>query len=720
MKAGILFTTFFEVSQAISATAWHADDAAVSFSALPCLPYGDAPARALRWEIASPLGVRRMPRLLSCPRGHQWHDEARPGASAVCPMCGLSAAPVAPPEPSDNTATLLQAGAGYAGETATTLPHIDGFEIQGELGRGGMGIVYKARAADGRLVAIKVIRKDRLQHAEAVRRFRREAQAAARLDHPNIVHVLDSDHTGDTHYLVMEHVDGITLERLVEQMGPLPITRACDFIRQAALGLQHAHEQALVHRDIKPTNLMVTPAPTAARLALDEYQVKVLDMGVARVLQLAGGDSLSTLTQGGAVIGTADYVAPEQLEDPHGADIRADLYSLGCTFYFLLTGRVPFPGGSLVSKLDKQRWQTPTPVATLRDNVPAGVAQIVTRLMAKLPAERFSTPAALVEALEQLAVSGYAGAGRTAPALVETRRFASLEDAACAVCFDVAGAFLAAAGRDRSVVIYDFAAGAVVRTLPAQSQDVRALAYAPDGSRLASAAGLTLRLWEPSEARELRRFGGHSGTIKCLAFTGDGTRLVSGSDDKTARVWDLQGGHEALRLRHGASVTCLAVVPPLDAVLTGSRDETLRLWDLRQGQEVRHFSGGGGAVLAVAVAPAGRHAASAHFDTTVRLWDVMNGRAVRRFIGHKQMVSALAFTPDGRRLVSAGQDQTLRLWDVATGTELGRLQGRAAINALALHPGGRHVVSAGADGALGVIELPAPDGAAASCTDFTP
>src|SRR5262249_55669067 len=144
---------------------------------------------------------------------------------------------------------------------AQPLPAIPGYELLGELGRGGMGIVYKARdPAKARLVAIKVIRKDRLTHAEAVRRFRREAPPAARLAHPNVVRVFDSDYSGEVHYLVMEYVDGVTLQRLLEE-GPLPVARACEFIRQAALGLQHVHEQSLVHRDIKPANLMLTQAP---------------------------------------------------------------------------------------------------------------------------------------------------------------------------------------------------------------------------------------------------------------------------------------------------------------------------------------------------------------------------------------------------------------------------------------------------------------------------
>src|SRR5262249_30158138 len=162
---------------------------------------------------------------------------------------------------------------------------------------------------------------------EVVQRFRREAQAAARLSHPNIVQVYESDQEGDLHYLAMEYVPGETLQRMVERTGPLPVAVACDYIRQTALGLQHAAEQSLVHRDIKPSNLMVVAGSGRGGRGV----VKILDMGVAKLLESRQfhEESLTTLTRDGAVVGTPDYIAPEQLEDPHGADIRADLYSLG-------------------------------------------------------------------------------------------------------------------------------------------------------------------------------------------------------------------------------------------------------------------------------------------------------------------------------------------------------------------------------------------------------
>ena len=255
------------------------------------------------------------------------------------------------------------------------------------LGEGGMGQVFTARHRGlGQVVALKLIHKDRLGNPQAVKRFHREIQVAGKLNHPNIVRAYDADQTGPTHFFTMECVEGTDLNKLVKEKGRLPVERACEYIRQAALGLQHAHERGLVHRDIKPHNLLLAKDGT----------IKILDMGLAR---MQTDDDTSTLTKEGSVVGTLDYVSPEQAMNSHTVDIRADLYSLGCTFYCLLTGQVPFPGGSAMEKLSNHAFHTPTPVEQLRPDIPPGVAAIVRKLMAKKPDERFQTPGELAAAL---------------------------------------------------------------------------------------------------------------------------------------------------------------------------------------------------------------------------------------------------------------------------------------------------------------------------------
>jgi serine/threonine-protein kinase len=272
------------------------------------------------------------------------------------------------------------------------------------IGAGGMGTVFKARHRFmRRVVAIKVIRKDRLASENAVKQFYREVHAAAQLSHPNVVHAFDADQIAGTHILVMEYIDGINLAQLVQEQGPLPVLQACDHIRQAALGLQHAHERGLVHRDIKPSNLLLTSGgrrSPEATTASSAGTIKILDLGLARFGQ--DNDDSSGLAEEGATLGRLDFLAPEQGAGGGTIDIRADLYSLGCTFYFLLTGQVLFPNCLNEQKIAKHQNEDPVPVQQARSEVPDEVAAILAKLLAKKPEDRFQTPAELAGALADI------------------------------------------------------------------------------------------------------------------------------------------------------------------------------------------------------------------------------------------------------------------------------------------------------------------------------
>jgi serine/threonine protein kinase len=290
------------------------------------------------------------------------------------------------------------------------------YKILKRIGSGGMGAVYLAEHLNmRRTVALKVLPADKAKDPACLGRFHREAQAAAALNHPNIVRAYDVCQEGKTCFLVMEYVEGVNLQDVVQKQGPLDVALAAEIVRQVAAGLDHAHRAGLVHRDIKPANILVSgmasgnaPDRTEKRQSttphspLTTHQVKILDMGLALFFH-DEGDGLTREFESNTVLGTADYLSPEQAVDSHDVDIRADIYSLGATFYFLLAGRPPFAGGNLRQKLVWHQMREPDPVRTHRPEVPESLQAVVTKMMAKSVADRYQTPAEVVQALSSWA-----------------------------------------------------------------------------------------------------------------------------------------------------------------------------------------------------------------------------------------------------------------------------------------------------------------------------
>lgn len=271
-----------------------------------------------------------------------------------------------------------------------------------KLGEGGMGKVYKARdSRSGRVVALKVIRPQLLSNPLIRGRYGREVQTALALNHPNIAAAYESGESGDRHYLALEFVDGVDLARLVRSQGVLSVPEACEYLRQASLGLQHAHDEGFVHRDIKPSNIVVS-GERHHRSATEPARVKILDMGLVRSVGFEESPGGTDLTRDGTVVGTPDYMAPEQAKNSSTVDHRADLYSIGAAFYFLLTGKPPFSGGSPIEKILKHQLDPPPPLQAIRPDVPDELARIVSRLMSKKPTDRFPTARDVAEALARL------------------------------------------------------------------------------------------------------------------------------------------------------------------------------------------------------------------------------------------------------------------------------------------------------------------------------
>jgi serine/threonine protein kinase len=260
------------------------------------------------------------------------------------------------------------------------------FRMLERIGEGAMGQVFRAwHTRLGKFVAIKMLHQNLLANAKAMDRFRQEMATAAQLDHLHIVRVQDAGEVGDCPYMVMDYCEGINLSQLVKKQGALPIHLACDYIRQAAVGLQHAAERGVVHRDLKPSNLLLTKG-----------QIKILDFGLARATTMAAPGRLTLV---GNLLGTVDYVAPEQIENAQNADVRSDIYSLGCTLYYLLAGRPPFSGNTLLEKVSGRLLGQIPDVRNSRPEVSLALDGLLKRIMAHKAQERIQSAAELAQAL---------------------------------------------------------------------------------------------------------------------------------------------------------------------------------------------------------------------------------------------------------------------------------------------------------------------------------
>jgi serine/threonine-protein kinase len=545
-------------------------------------------------------------------------------------------------------------------------PAIPGYTILAKLGQGGMGQVFKAlQTRLNRVVALKVIKQEcLLQEPKAAMRFQREAQAAAQLSHPNIIIVYDFNQVDHTYYIAMEFVDGIDLDQMVRDGGPLPIEKACDYIRQAALGLQHAHEEAeMVHRDIKPSNLLIAlpkkeigmsgyhPLPNARLKAspapnpgdakrsgspVEEGVLKILDMGMALLLHSADPDSAHQTMQG-TLMGTPDYISPEQAMDSHQVDIRADLYSLGCTFYFLLAGRPPFAEYPLLKKLMMHQAGEPRPLRVLAPDVPLEIEAIVNRLMSKRPEDRYQTPGELAEVLEKINHQRKATIA-VPPAL-------------------------------------EWELQKILRTPPGSSipQPIKE-------SRGESRAGVSqewtggtsrLRREGPELPPKVQSLKGHNSWVMTVAFAPNRRALAAGPVNGNVRLWEITGRRpceRAILQTDQSEIHSLAFSPNNDILAAGSGrlDGLIWLWSLAPAIPSQRFilRGHSSPVEALTFSPDGAMLASGSCDRTVRIWDIAETEAKEKaaFKGHLDHVKAVTFSPDDKSVISAGLDGTIRVW----------------------------------------------------------
>jgi WD40 repeat protein/tRNA A-37 threonylcarbamoyl transferase component Bud32 len=554
------------------------------------------------------------------------------------------------------------------------------------LGSGGMGTVWLAQhCVMGRQVAVKVIRPEFVAKPGAAERFRRETQAAARLQHPNIVTAFDAEQAGDTHLLAMEYVEGVTLSDIVRQRGPLPVTEACDAIRQAALGLQHAFDRGLIHRDLKPHNLMRTADGT----------VKILDFGLAVLADAARG--ADGLTAANIVLGTPDYIAPEQAEDSHAADVRSDIYSLGCSLYHLLTGRVPFPGDSVLRKLDSHRMLQPEPIQSIRPEVPAALAAIVAKMMAKKPGDRFQTPDEVAAALTPFVAGSVPIRKRWGPwlAVAAALLFTGMIAAGMVFYIKTDNGTIEIHTDDENIKIIAERNGKEVHVLDPTSKQtwvvdtgkwtVR-LDGKPDGLTLEMPKTFTLKRGDKqvvtikrvkdlvvikppaeekvSEARRIRWEGG--GRIFNTAVSSDSRYYLAAGDPDIVRLWDLKTGKRLHEFRGYVAY----FTPDSKQVLTGSWEGSqFRLYDTITGKEIRRFGGERADLWNFRISPDGKQAWSITGDRTVHVWDLSTGTELHKWTAQTTNIVG-AFSSDGKRIVLSLDNRPTRVLDLETGKEV--------------------------------------------------
>jgi eukaryotic-like serine/threonine-protein kinase len=583
-----------------------------------------------------------------------------------------------------------QAMTGHAGDL-----NLGPYRLIDIVGEGGMGVVFKAyHQRLNRFVALKTIHNEVVdKHPDALKRFLREAQAAAQLAHPNVVVLYEESEIDGIKFLAMEYVEGTDLHRMVQQQGPLPIPTACEYIKQTAAGLQHAHEMGLIHRDVKPSNLLVThlnkgrssgvrkitvgpsnptPQPLNGRPS-SVGTVKILDMGLARLVEALDDTSKMTtaLTQSGSVIGTPDFISPEQARDASSVDYRADLYSLGCTFYFLLTARPPFPDGTSVEKLLKHQRESPLPLEQIRRGVPPEVLQVVYRLMEKNAEARFQSAQEVVERLsdvQQALHSAILPREFDAAAVVSAGKPKSGSPPTAQLGFD-------------SLVI----PARKVHVLEGHTGYVTALSFSPDGRLLAS-GGLdgVVHLWKDIDLPRCELAGAlrnHLGELQAITFAPHKPYLVTASaairDGHMWRWnWTESDERKVRSILPGEPPCADALAFSADGKrLAASSKATVYFWnESRRGLERESvLKGHGSAIKTFGFSPDGKRLVLACEDTTIRIWEFGWFKTAQKAVceGHKDPVATLTFAPNGKWLASAGSDRIVRVWDAAaSGTVL--------------------------------------------------
>jgi WD40 repeat protein/serine/threonine protein kinase len=707
---------------------------------------------------------------------------ARVSAAAPAPPDGPTSAFFSrlkqspPPSASFSSSRLLGSDGLSSGQDRApgpvTPPTVAGYEVLGELGRGGMGVVYKARQLGlNRLVALKMILAGRHAGPKELARFRQEAEAAARLHHPNIVQIFDIGEAEGAPYIALELVEGGSLVRRLRG-DPQPVQPAARLVETLARAIHYAHRQGIVHRDLKPANVLLAQSRQAAgdgaaprHRRLDEVVPKVTDFGLAKRLDEPGPG-----THTGEVVGTPSYMAPEQAGDrgkPVGP--ASDVYALGAILYELLTGRPPFKAATPLDTVLQVLHEEPVPPRRLQPGVPRDLETVCLKCLQKEPARRYGSAEALADDLRRFRHNVPVRARPVGPRerLWKWARRRPLTAGLVAglvliTLLGFAGVTwqwqearrawaTALAERDEKETQRLHAESARSAADKARQQTRSALYYSRIaqsqlqwrvndfasaertlGKVRADANQLDRRGWEWHYLNGLfhcdlltlgHARGGEGGGV---AFRPDGKQLAAVVGDSRpgeggrageVRVWEAGSG----TLRHAVTVPAglhrLAYSPDGARLALAGTDGSLVVWDADTCEELLRRSHGG-PVAAVTFSPDGKRLATAGWDRVVKVWSAA-GEVLQTLQGHKGKVYAVAFSPDGKLLATGSEDNTVKLWDAETGRELHALsRHKSAVYGVAFSPDGKLLATAGSNGNLKIWEV-APRQAIQSLTGNT-
>jgi WD40 repeat protein len=630
-----------------------------------------------------------------------------------------------------------------------SLGRLGHYEVLEVVGQGGMGVVLRAFDAKlHRVVAIKALAPQLATTGSARQRFVREARAAAAVTHDNVIDIHAVEDAGPVPYLVMQFIDGLTLQEKLDRSGPLSVKEALRIGLQIAAGLAAAHAQGLVHRDVKPANIL---------LENGIERVKITDFGLARAMDDA------SLTQSGFIAGTPAFMSPEQANGEH-VDARSDLFSLGSVLYTLCAGHAPFRASTTLAVLKRVCEDTPRPLREVNADVPQWLCGLIAKLHAKSPGERYQSAAEVADLLsrrlaqvqqpgiepseaptelteprtQRSGVRG--GVGRPAPS-AGWAAYSARKLAACAALIAVGGVALYWIFWRPEEKTPNGANGAAQETPPwkprppltpeqlaklrspldalkrkamrlpadAPPEMVAVLGEPPrfplpepavahwmaqtnDGRLLAVPCGKNIVLFETRTGRLLRTLTGHiTGTCR-PAFSPDGKRLAAGSGNPILRVWDVATGREELTLTgHQHWLWCVAWAPGGKRLVSADASGTIKVWDA-QGELLSTFPGHTKGVHHLAFSPDGKRLATASHDGTCKIWDPDNWEEIRALHGSGGLFSSVAWSPDGKLLAAGGDDEVI-VWDAHTYEVLHALKNTGGSGLLAFTPDGRTLLT---------------------------